>query len=264
MSKHEVRIAQEVLAHGAGYKGKLDGMPGPQTLAAALRVPNPRPAGWGEMTAARRTIAAAQMVLAAKGFNPGPVDGFMGQRTEAAAAAYTGAEFDRPQGGFGTPGESLGAWGNEATIAEVFGPPGGRDCTAGRVRVPWSMMLAWDQSARISEISCHALIAPSLGRIFEAVADTKKPAEIRDLGLHLFGGCYNLRRKRGGSTWSTHAYGVALDFDPLRNRLRWGSDRARLAQADAVPVWECFEAEGWTSLGRAANFDWMHVQAPAP
>lgn len=48
------------------------------------------------------------------------------------------------------------------------------------------------------------------------------------------------------------------------NRLRWGRGQARLAQRDAVPFWEAWEAEGWFSLGREKNFDWMHVQAVAP
>ena len=26
--------------------------------------------------------------------------------------------------------------------------------------------------------------------------------------------------------------------------------------------WEIVESEGWTSLGRARDFDWMHFQAP--
>ncbi|MFG6535566.1 M15 family metallopeptidase [Sulfitobacter sp. 1A16787] len=260
MTRDALRVAQEVLAKGAGYKGRIDGLAGSQSLAAAARVPGPRPAGWGAMSSARRVIAAAQMMLAAAGHDPGPVDGYMGQRTEAAATLFLGDAWARPAARDGRPT----AWGSEATLARVFGPPGGADCTRGRVLVPWGMVLAWDTSERVTEISCHALVAPSLGRVFEAVADTHKPAEIRALGLHLYGGCYNLRRKRGGSEWSTHAYGVALDFDPLRNRLRWGRDRARLAQEDASKFWRAFEDEGWCSLGREANFDWMHVQAPRP
>ena len=66
---------------------------------------------------------------------------------------------------------------------------------------------------------------------------------------------------RGGTQYSMHSWGIAIDFDPERNQLNWGRDRARLAAADCVPFWDIWEAEGWVSLGRARNFDWMHVQA---
>jgi len=58
-----------------------------------------------------------------------------------------------------------------------------------------------------------------------------------------------------------HAWSIAIDFDPARNKLSWNNTRARLAKPDAVKFWELWEAEGWVSLGRARNYDWMHVQA---
>jgi len=58
-----------------------------------------------------------------------------------------------------------------------------------------------------------------------------------------------------------HAYGAAFDFDPLRNGLKVKAPMARLSHQDAIPFWEIWEAEGWVSLGRARNFDYMHVQA---
>ena len=37
--------------------------------------------------------------------------------------------------------------------------------------------------------------------------------------------------------------------------------RPRLAQPDGETFWKLWEDEGWVSLGRARNYDWMHVQA---
>ena len=79
--------------------------------------------------------------------------------------------------------------------------------------------------------------------------------------LDIYGGCYAPRKKRGGSTWSTHAWAIALDFDPDRNQLNWGRDKASFARPEYDDWWDCWEAEGWVSLGRERNFDWMHVQA---
>lgn len=66
---------------------------------------------------------------------------------------------------------------------------------------------------------------------------------------------------RGGTQWSTHSWGIAVDFDPARNRLRWGRDHAAFAHPIYNEWWRCWEEEGWVSLGRRRNFDWMHIQA---
>lgn len=45
------------------------------------------------------------------------------------------------------------------------------------------------------------------------------------------------------------------------NKLLWDRNRAGFAHPDYDAWWRCWEAEGWVSLGRARDFDWMHVQA---
>ena len=50
-------------------------------------------------------------------------------------------------------------------------------------------------------------------------------------------------------------------MDPENNRLRWRADKAALARPEYDKFWEIVEAEGWTSLGRAKGYDWMHFQA---
>ncbi|AFL51378.1 hypothetical protein ABIE78_002797 [Sinorhizobium fredii] len=66
---------------------------------------------------------------------------------------------------------------------------------------------------------------------------------------------------RGGNSYSMHSWGIAMDFDPERNQLHAYKPSARLSHSDAVPFWVAWESEGWLSLGRARDFDWMHVQA---
>ena len=84
---------------------------------------------------------------------------------------------------------------------------------------------------------------------------------IKELRLNRFGGCLNVRKMRGGSAWSIHSWGAAIDIDPDRNQLKWGKDKAFLARSEYEPFWKIVEAEGWTSLLRARNFDAMHIQA---
>jgi len=85
--------------------------------------------------------------------------------------------------------------------------------------------------------------------------------ESKTLKLDLWGGCLNVRRMRGGRKYSTHSWGIAVDYDPLHNRLKWGRDKALFARPEYNKWWEFWEKEGWVSLGRTRNFDWMHIQA---
>jgi hypothetical protein len=85
--------------------------------------------------------------------------------------------------------------------------------------------------------------------------------DISKLNLDLFGGCVNVRRMRGGSAWSIHSWGAAIDVDPDNNQLKWGKDKAEFAKKEYNAFWDIVEDEGWVSLGRVKNYDWMHYQA---
>lgn len=256
-----IKNAQRVLRSEAAYKGAIDGDPGTGSVAAAWRVTDvpaaPSPAQpW---TPERIVIAGAQVALKRAGFDAGPPDGFYGPQTDASYEAWRA--HGRRETFIERDGESN--WGRQSGIEARFGPAAAEICTRGVVTPPWRMVLAWDTRTVISEFRCHADVAESAQRAFDRIGQAHNGEQIRDLGLHLFGGCFNNRRKRGGRSLSTHAWGVAIDLDPARNRLKWGRDQARLAQPDAETFWEIWEDEGWLSLGRARNYDWMHVQAPA-
>lgn len=258
MFSDRVKNAQRVLRAAAGYQGAIDGDPGHASLAAAWRVVGRRAGQSNAWAAERHVIAAAQLILAAQGFEPGPADGLYGVRTDGAFREWRAR-------GLGVPFLSrAGEFGAQADLERNFGSAGGPACTAGQVIPPWRMVLAWDTRRQVEVIRCHEKVAASAQRALDRIAASYSPEEIRDLGLHLFGGCYNFRKMRGGSRLSTHAWGVAMDFDPARNRLTWGADRARLAQPDAAAFWDAWAAEGWTGLGPARNYDWMHVQAVRP
>lgn len=131
--------------------------------------------------------------------------------------------------------------------------------------LPFSMKLAWKNKAGvmqpITKFSINKKCHDSALRALTKISEIYTAAERAQLGINLFGGCLNVRKMRGGNDWSMHAWGTAIDFDPEHNQLKWGKDRAKLAHPDAIPFWKAWEAEGWVSLGRSRNFDWMHVQA---
>lgn len=262
MSLSNSDIQRLLLATGR-YQGKVDGDIGPKSSAAIqttlYAVTDDLPLGWDAFPISRKAVLAAQVTLKALGFDPSPLDGFNGMLTQE---AFTSWAYEQRHGVKPKEWRPDDQWGTQKEVEKVFGKAGGAQCTAGVVQLPFPMRLAWYTSKKIKTFNCHELVAASAQRAYERIASSYSQKDIPKHGFDLFGGCFNYRKKRGGATLSMHAYGVAIDHDPERNQLKWGRDRAYLAQDVCKPFWDAWEAEGWTSLGKANNFDWMHVQAP--
>lgn len=82
----------------------------------------------------------------------------------------------------------------------------------------------------------------------------------QELGLDIYGGCYNNWAHVGGSKKSMHAWGIAIDLDPDKNALKMDKKTARFARPEYDAFWRIVEDEGGYSLGREKDFDWMHFQ----
>lgn len=267
MNKTAVKSLQRVLRDAGTYSGKIDGLRGPLTNGAVDALIKARgddfPEGVEGWSARRRAVACLQRGALDRDIDAGPVDGLWGPQTEFAADALaTLFETGEPPPAWRDEpviDVNPNDWPREAALSEAFGSP----CEARLVRVPcpWTLSLAWDLRQTCEHIGCHERVAESLRRVLQRVYEHYGEERLRELRLNRYGGCYNCRRKRGGSSWSTHAWGVAIDWDPDQNKLRWGRDRARLARPEYDAWWRFWEEEGWVSLGRARNFDWMHVQA---
>lgn len=274
MNGSVVRVLQEELKKLGHYDGEIDGDRGTGTNEAVGKALDARsaelPEGWRGWSGKRKAVAALQLLFRDEGLEPGDVDGWWGPQTDFAWETLrekrrTG-QASRPwrdqQPGSANP-NGFPLQGASA-LTEFYGPngtPDGRRPPLKKVSSPWKLKIAWNQRESRSFVWCHERAADSLGEVFERVHAHYGPAEIDRLGLNLFGGDYNPRRMRGGTAWSTHAWGIAIDWDPERNRLKWGRDRASLASADYDDWWRIWEEQGWCSLGRSRNFDWMHVQA---
>jgi len=144
-----------------------------------------------------------------------------------------------------------------ASMNKFFGSVGENQT---RIMLPYQMKLTWEPSTKLSRITCHEKIAEPLTRIFTKTLESYGIDRIQALGLDRFSGCLNVRKMRGGSSWSIHSWGAAVDIDDERNQLKWGKDRAELAKPAYEPFWRIVEGEGALSLGRARNYDWMHFQ----
>lgn len=128
------------------------------------------------------------------------------------------------------------------------------------IDLPYPMRLAWDKNTIVTRMSCHKAIATALKRVFDDLLECYGYAKIKELGIDLFGGCFNYRAMRGGKTWSVHAWGLAIDLDPARNSLRETSRTARFARPEYKPMIDIFYKHGFVSLGVEKNYDWMHFQ----
>jgi hypothetical protein len=143
------------------------------------------------------------------------------------------------------------------SMVRFFGPVGENQTS---LVLPYSMVLDWEPQTRVRKITCHEKVAPALERIFKKLLDEYGQEKLTALGIDQFGGCLNVRKMRGGSSWSIHSWGAAVDLDADRNTLHETSKTARFARPEYLPMWKIIEGEGAVSLGRARNYDWMHFQ----
>ncbi|MFG1370681.1 M15 family metallopeptidase [Xanthobacter oligotrophicus] len=210
----------------------------------------------------RRVLAAQQLLCKLAGIEVGAIDGLEGPQTRHAievwdarrAGTATAAETWRDR----EPAAPAPIWPRQPEVERFYGAPGENQTM---LVLPFPMRLAWETATIIKRISIHEKVHDSAARVFDRMLDHYGLDGLKAIGVDLFGGSLNVRRMRGGSAWSMHSWGIAIDFDPDRNQLKWGRDRARLAQPDAEMFWRLWEEEGWLSLGRSRNYDWMHVQA---
>jgi len=128
------------------------------------------------------------------------------------------------------------------------------------ITLPYPMRLAWDLETKVTRMRCHNLVADKFLAVFNDLLEHYGYDKIVELGIDLFGGCFNYRKMRGGSAWSTHAWGIAIDLDPGRNKLRETSRTARFARPEYKPMIDIFYKHGFESLGVEKNYDWMHFQ----
>jgi hypothetical protein len=82
------------------------------------------------------------------------------------------------------------------------------------ILLPYPMKLAWDLDTKVSKMRCHKLAAEPFLNVFNDLLAQYGIKEIERLGIDLFGGCFNYRKMRGGTSWSKHAWGIAVDIDP--------------------------------------------------
>lgn len=259
LKKHFKLIQSQLnkLGYNAGFE---DGIIGNNTINAlnnVLELPE-------EWDFKRKSVGFVQLMCKKNFIDAGSIDGYWGPQTDYAFDVFS--EFLKT-------GLMPMAWRDitplnmnpnnwpcelEADIVNFYGNVNKNQV---RLQLPYPHKLSWNTNEIVNSIYCHEKVHKSLSRILGKVLDYYGIEEIKRLRLDVWGGCLNVRKMRGGTKWSSHSWGIAMDYDPENNKLKWGADKAGFAKKEYDKWWQFWEEEGWTSLGRIKNYDWMHIQA---
>lgn len=272
MEVGNINLAIQMLLKADGhYDGSFDGKLTTKVYAGITKLLNSYgivTTGW---TNTRLAVAGEQAVYRSMKLPTGPIDGFVGEDTRTARETYQARinlnwraekekqdEVSPPKPiSVKTKSKSITTWPRQSECMSFYGKPGTNQVT---LTLPYPMRIAWEPKRIVRSWSCHAKVHDNMQRIFQRTLDHYGMEKIRELRLDLWGGTLNVRRMRGGSSWSTHAWGVAVDIDPDNNQLKWGRNRATLAKPVYNKFWGFVYDEGAISLGKERNFDFMHFQ----
>lgn len=203
-------------------------------------------------------------------------DGIWGPKTQAAVAGALGVKNDAKaiQAAVGTKADgmvgaktlaaiakalNIKSWPSQAEVRSgnsIFGKAGDE---SNLVDVYPAYPLYYEGKP-ISRIRCHRRIAEDVRQIFEEVLAHYGLKRIHELGLDKYSGCFNNRSTVSGKSKSMHAWGIAFDFAAETNAYSMKAGKATLSKPECEAWWRIWEKHGAVSLGRARNYDWMHVQ----
>lgn len=180
-------------------------------------------------------------------------DGFWGPKSIAACQRHLRKMMPQPHP---WPRSSVSA------ITRFYGrhgDRGGYTPPLKKIQVPYDMRLYSASGGRVRNIAVHAKIADAVLWAFEDLLVIFPTArDRRAAGIDVFDGCYNPRRMRGGTSWSMHAWAIALDFNAAKN----GNQTAWPARATMpLEVMEVFARHGFMAAGAFWGRDAMHFQA---
>lgn len=172
-------------------------------------------------------------------------DGFWGPKSQARCRDYLRQLMP-----------SVNPWPNsdQASLRAFYGSPGDESNLV-TFNFPYPI---YYEGRTVTKGRCHSKVKDSLLRILTAIGarhagNREVMEEAED-----YGGIFNFRLKRGGSTYSVHAWGAAIDLDADDNAFR---DSWPMRADMPLEIMEEFSREGWLSAGAFWGYDAMHFQA---
>lgn len=255
------------------YTAPIDGKYGIDTQNAMvkwIRSYNVNPDGWN---AKRIRLAAEQLLYKEAKIDVGIVDGKYGPMLEHAREVWQAkqvisgrdtleelAPVLKETGVIKTTTVKVTPvrkWPTQKEVPSFFGKVGSNQVDA---VMPYPLRIAWETKTKVNKFSVHKLVKEPVERVFNRTLDYYGYEKIKELGLDLWGGALNVRKKRGGSTYSMHAWGIAVDIDPDHNGFKTSWKNARMSGAEYKPFVKFWYEEGAINLGIEANMDPMHFQ----
>jgi hypothetical protein len=274
LSSLNVQLQKFLKIEGHYKKGPLDGVVGPQMKAAVASILKEYKVPYDKWTLARRLLAVEQLFYKSLKLYSGPIDGQVGPDTQYSREQYNAKQVTTwrdtveetikvaPEAApvvkapVASPSNKT-AWPRQSGVGAFYGGVGTNQVDA---IMPYPLVLAWDTKTKVHKFSCHKKVKEPIERIFARALDYYGYEKLVQLRLNYWGGCLNVRKMRGGSSWSMHSWGIAVDMDPDRNQLKWGRDRAVFAKPEYKKWFEFWYDEGAISLGIERNYDFMHTQ----
>jgi len=134
-------------------------------------------------------------------------DGFWGPRSQARCREYLRQMMPTP---------NPWPYSTQEALREFYGEPGDESNLV-VVEFPYPMFY---DGKRVLKSRCHFKVAASLKRILTQIGnlyanDREILEEAED-----YGGIFNFRHKRGGTSYSVHSWGAAIDLDADDNTFR--------------------------------------------
>lgn len=266
MTNEEV---QAELKKAGFYDGPINGLVPAEDMNELLKSKNIN--GFMVWNFNRKLIATKQIILEEEGIEVGVVDGLIGPQTQYAITVHdsrkkegvipsseeTWRDKETAESKLLPKVDPTSQWPRQSDVPKVFGHVGSGQTT---LILPYPLIIAWDKTKKINKMTLHTKVKESVDKILSTVLEHYGKDEIHRLRLDMFGGSLNVRKMRGGSSWSMHSWGIAFDFDPENNMLKVHKPKAEFSKDDYKFWFETWEAEGAVSLGRSRDYDWMHTQ----
>lgn len=172
-------------------------------------------------------------------------DGEFGEKSRIACKAYLRSLMPSPN-----------PWpeDNEVELTRFYGKAGDESNLVS-FEFPYPM---YYEGKRVLRSRCHYKVKDSLLRVLGEIGTRW----VNNRGIleeaEDYGGIFNFRQMRGGSSISRHSWGIAIDIDADDN----GNLVSWPARADMpFEIIEAFAREGWLSAGAFWGRDGMHFQA---